>query len=199
MRRRPAHTSDGDHADNQDGEPDGPGHTIRLPFPPFVGDRHTNARFTEGAAARRLLLEGESIGVCSGLVDARPEWHNTTKALTRAPRGLLTGADVAGVHRARAILRRWASNQSPNRPLAEAVRNQLRSWLKVELGAADTERRRPRYILKELTSPPLALGWLASHQEDKFPGAPPAPTGPFLQSAPPKTPSSLVSWARRCV
>ena len=33
----------------QDGVPDGTGHTIRLPCPTFMGDRHINARFTEGA------------------------------------------------------------------------------------------------------------------------------------------------------
>ena len=84
-------------AEDLDGEPEGPGHTIRLPLPTFVGDRHTNARFTEGAAGLRLLLEGEAAGVGNGLMDAQPEWHNTTKALTRAPRRLLTGADVATV------------------------------------------------------------------------------------------------------
>ena len=73
------------------------------------------------------------------------------------------------------ILRRWASGVVPSRPLAEGTRDRLRTWHGEELEAAETQRRRPRYILQELEAPPLALGWLASHQEDKFPGEPPVP------------------------
>ena len=88
---------------------------------------------------------------------------------------MLTGADAATVLRVRATLRRWGSGQTPSRPLAEATRDRLRTWHADEASAADANHRRPRYILQELATPPLALGWLASYQEDKFPGEAPVP------------------------
>ena len=116
------------------------------------------------------------MGVGNGLMDAQPEWHNITRALTRAPRRLLTGADVATVRRARAALARWGSATIPARPLAAATTDQLRRWHAEERAAANEKHRRPRYILTELACPPLALGRLASHQEDKYPANLPSPT-----------------------
>ena len=115
VRRRPNANISAARALDQDGQPDGPGHTIHLPGPTSVGDGHVNARFTEGAACLRMLLEAEAVGVGNGLLDAQPEWDDLTGAVSRAPRRLLMGADVAttdhrGARRARQV---WHWRSSP--------------------------------------------------------------------------------------
>ena len=110
-------------------------------------------------------------------MDAQPEWHNIFNALRRGPRRLLTGADVACALRSRAVLLRWLSlhDARPALPLALTTQDRLRIWHREEQERASAEQRKPRFILKEIHKPPLALGWLASHQDDKFPGEPPVP------------------------
>ena len=55
------------------------------------------------------------------------------------------------------------------------LHDQLRSWHEKEEEDSRTQNRRPRFKLWELSSPPLALAWLNSHQDLKFPGEPPTP------------------------
>ena len=79
------------------------------------------------------------------------------------------------------ILRWWAESATRNdeRPEAARMRAQVRVWAQEEERSATTNDRNPRFRLRELHSPPLALAWVYSHQEDKFPGEPPTPS-PFV-------------------
>jgi hypothetical protein len=128
VRRRLSTAGGTEDAEGQAGVPTGTRHTVRLPFPPFVGDRHTNARFTEGGAVLRLLLEAEAAGRGNGLMDAQPEWYNVLLALSRPPRRQLSGADVACALRIRAVLLCWGAHDGAATPcpLAEATRDRLR-------------------------------------------------------------------------
>ena len=51
----------------------------------------------------------------------------------------------------------------------------LRTWAAEEREQALLYRRNPRFLVADLRTPPLTLAWVASHQESKFPGEPPAP------------------------
>ena len=73
-----------------------------------MGTRAPSARFAESAGVHRLLLAGEALVLGCGVMDARPEFLRVLRVLSRSPRELLSGPDVAGSLRARAVLRRWA-------------------------------------------------------------------------------------------
>ena len=150
-----------------------------LPLPALMGHAAASARLTEGAAALEAVLVGESLGTASMVMDARTELMRLIHVRQRRPRDLLARPDLAGALRTRRLLARWASHTPPAAASPQCpqmwLHDQLRSWHEKEEEDSRTQNRRPRFKLWELSSPPLALAWLNSHQDLKFSGEPPTP------------------------
>ena len=124
-----------------------------------------------------MVLECEAAGAGAGVMDAQTEWYVIQKILTMPLRKLLQRPNVAVALRTRAVLQRWALSgaQNPPSPEMQQVQSWLRTWAAEEKEQARLSYRNPRFLVADLRTPPLTLAWVASHQEEKFPGEPPVP------------------------